>query len=268
MVRRISGSGQILLSMSVLALAGLSGCGGSVGTGGTNPLAAGPAANPGVSAAPVNPGRPGVTPSAVGDSVTANANGAVLTTTRTLSYDLSNAALSGGGWQATALLEADNADASSPRVMFDAAGNGFAAWTQNSDTIVRRYTASTATWSAPVILDTRAEEAHQARLAVDRSSGDAIVSWTQSDGTAESVYVSRFNSTANTWSSAQLLEEQQQRSESLARERFIIFHGTACCCRLAASRWRGQQHLLVEVGQRRMDRSDAGGYQRPTSAAP
>ncbi len=157
--------------------------------------------------------------------MTANANGAVLTSTRIVSYPLSNTALSGGGWQTTALLETDGEDASSPRVMFDAAGNGFAAWTQDSDTIVRRYTGSTATWSAPVILDTRTEQAHQARLAIDRSSGDAIVSWTQSDGTAESVYVSRFSASTSTWSAPQLVESDNSAVSAAPENSSLSFTG-------------------------------------------
>src|SRR5690606_8512725 len=57
-----------------------------------------------------------------------------------------------------------------------------------------------------VVLGDSAEPAFEARVAVDRVSGNAIAVWTQSDGTAESLHASRFNTLTNTWSAAELLE--------------------------------------------------------------
>jgi hypothetical protein len=211
MARHIGSLTHTLLSLSVLAV--LAGCGGPPVT--QNPLPAGssgpPAgANPGNgNPGPTNPGNPN-TPnpplSSIGQLATATANGAVLTATRTTVYNL-NSAIGSAGWQPTALLETNNSDAaSSPRVVFDRSGNGFVVWTQGSDMIARRYDAATTTWGTPVVLDNSTEVAREARVAVDRVSGNAIAVWTQSDGTAQSLHASRFNTLTNTWSASELLE--------------------------------------------------------------
>ncbi|MDY6944523.1 MAG: hypothetical protein SXG53_02295 [Pseudomonadota bacterium] len=209
MARHIGGFTHTLLSLSVLAV--LTGCGGPPVT--QNPLPAG-SSGPPAGGNPINPGNPGTgspgTPnppaSSIGRPATATANDAVLTATRTTVHNL-NAAIGSAGWQPTALLETNNSDpASSPRVAFDRSGNGFVVWTQGSDMIARRYTAATAAWGNPVVLDNSIAPAHQARVSVDRLSGNAIAIWTQSDGAAESLYASRFNTLTNTWSAAELLE--------------------------------------------------------------
>ncbi|MBL8266075.1 hypothetical protein, partial [Steroidobacter sp.] len=219
MTTRISSLGQVSLALSIAATLGLAGCGGTVGNGGSNPLASSSSPSTGgtvtvpssstpttTTPATSNP-TPGGTANAIGDPAVATANNAVLTNTRLVSYTLSNGALSSGGWQPTGLLENVNTTATSPRVVFDASGNAFAAWVQGTDCIVRRYVASTSTWSDAVTLDTsNTQAAHQARVAVDRSTGNAIVSWTQSDGTAESMYVSRYTASTNTWGAPEVLE--------------------------------------------------------------
>jgi LysM repeat protein len=223
MARGIGGIGHTLLSLSVLAV--LTGCGGgpgvtqnalpsgssgSSGTGGSGGNANPGPSNPGTT----NPGttNPGTTTppqvsEAIGDPAIATANSAVLTSTQTTVYNLNSVALGSSGWRPTARLETNNsADASSPRVAFDAAGNGFAVWALGNDIFMSRYTASTASWSSPIALDNGIDEAHQARVAVDRQTGNAVASWTQSDGVAESMYAARYNASTNSWTAPQLLE--------------------------------------------------------------
>lgn len=221
MARQIGNFTHTLLSLSVLAL--LSACGGPAVTenpapsgnsgppSGTNP---GPS-NPGTPNNPTNPGtnnpvpdtpNPPDAPNVIGEAATATANPAVLTTTRTTVYNLNAPALGAGGWQPTALLETGNVVARFPQVVFDRAGNGFAVWTQGTDMIARRYDGTAAAWDEPVVLDSNAAIANKARVAVDRATGNAIAIWTQNDGTAESLYSSRFNTLTNTWSNPELLE--------------------------------------------------------------
>lgn len=146
-------------------------------------------------------------PSGGGIPVQVNVDESQLTTTQINQYALNAAALTGlGGWQPADLLEFDHADASAPKIEFDAAGNGFAVWAQGSDILIRRYTASTGTWGAAVTLDARTEDAFQPLLAIDRDSGDAVVAWVQGDGTANSLYTRRFDAGTSTWGTTQLLE--------------------------------------------------------------
>lgn len=241
MTQRVDGITHILLSVSVLAL--LSACGGastqptvdnsSPPTGG-NPN---PPTNPGTPNEPTNPGtgdpgtpnepsnpgtgdpgtpnepsNPGTgdpgTPNepSFGEQATATADTDVLTSTRTTVYNLDSPVLGTGGWQPTALLETGNVAASSPRVAFDRSGDGFAVWAQGSDLMASRYDAASAAWGNAVVLDNSNEAVFQARIAVDRASGNAIAVWTQSDGVAASLHASRFNTLTYTWSAAEPLE--------------------------------------------------------------
>ncbi len=153
-----------------------------------------------------------VVPASIGyiesDSFSAPLNWALVNTTTTSYYQLNQAALTIplSDWSTPQLLESDNADAISARVAFDADGDGIAVWAQASDIIVRRYIASTATWSAAIVLDASVEEAFHPRLAIDRVTGNATVSWVQSDGAVASLYVSSFDATTNSWSAALPLE--------------------------------------------------------------
>ena len=235
MIRGIDGFGSKLLCVSMLALLGIGGCG-KVGVSQNDPPSSmtppgesgGPVAptptspTPGQPTNPTPPGGGGggggtggdpVTPNpptqAVGEPATATANGAVLTSTRTTVYNLNSSAIGEGNWEDAALLENDNSqgDALAPRVAFDAAGNGFAVWTFDSGYMyASRYIASAADWSAPLRLDSNVEFAREARVAVDRQSGNAIAAWVQSDGTALSQYVSLFDAAASLWSAPQLVE--------------------------------------------------------------
>lgn len=216
MARHIGGFKQSLLGLSVLAV--LAGCGGppvtqnalpagSSGPSGNNPIPSNPnPSNPGPNnPGPNNPSTPN--PGLVGEFATANANSAVLTTTRTMVYNLNTALLGANGWRPAAPLEHDDTTvAISPQVAFDASGNGFAVWIQGGDVLMSRYTATSASWSAALALDEGIDTAHQPLIAVDRDSGDAIATWTQSDGVAESIYAARFDASSNSWSAPETLE--------------------------------------------------------------
>lgn len=219
MARHIGGFTQTLLSLSVLAV--LAGCGGPPVT--QNPLPAGGSSgpptgtNPGNGGNPTNPGNPDPGTPNPPDSgeATATANSAVLTTTRTTVYNLNSAFLTPSGWRPAALLEhEDNVVASSPRVAFDMTGNGLAVWALGNDMLMSRYTASSASWSAPVALDNGIDNVNQPHLAVDRHSGNAVAIWQQSDGVAESLYASSFDADTNSWSAPQFLEASNHALDS------------------------------------------------------
>lgn len=249
MARRIGNFTHTLLSLSVLAL--LSACGGPAVT--ENPLPSGNSGPPtGTNPGPLNPGtgnpntpdapNPPDAPNLIGESATATANPAVLTTTRTTVHNLNAPALGAGGWQPTALLETSNTLATSPRVVFDRAGNGFVVWAQGSDTIARRYHATSGTWGEPVVLDSSTETANQARVAVDRVSGNAIALWTQNDGTADSLYASRFNTLTNTWSVAELLETAAGAVDTSVNNSSIAINGGQ-----AAVAWRQNDGATLNI---------------------
>ncbi len=109
-------------------------------------------------------------------------------------------------WDGELLLEASSTAASDPKIAFDANGDGLAVWSQGNDVIARRYTRSTNTWASAVTLDSRSDAAYSPQLAIDAATGNAIVAWVQSDGTANSVYVSRFIDSTSSWTTAVAVE--------------------------------------------------------------
>ncbi|WP_116809384.1 LysM peptidoglycan-binding domain-containing protein [Steroidobacter cummioxidans] len=282
MARVIGGIGHTLLSLSVLAV--LAGCGGgpgvtqnalpsggssgSPGSGGsggnanpgpTAPTPGGGTTNPGTTdPGTTNPGG-GTNPTtppvneAIGDLATATANSAVLTTTRTDVYNLNTVALGSSGWRPTALLEHDTVNLggerinTSPRVAFDAAGNGFAVWALR-DIFVSRYTASTASWSTPTVLDVGIDIAHQPRIAIDRPTGNAIVTWTESDGVAESIYATRFTAATNAWSTPEVLENSNNPVSGEDENSSVSVAGSQ-----AAVAWRQSDGTTLHVYLSRLE---------------
>ena len=241
MIRGMGRLRSNLLSVSVLALLGAAGCGqvnvtenavpssSTPGRGvSTTPSTPNNPTTPNTPSNPSNPSNPsGGTPSnpstpsgggsnpgtlnpptqAIGDPATATANGAVLTNTRTTIYDLDPNAVGQGSWQDAALLEDDDFSqgaALNTQVASDSAGNAIAIWRYEYGFVyVSRYTASTATWSDRIRLDSGTGEAVEPRIAVDSQSGNAIASWVQTDGTTLSQYVRRYDAATNIWAAAQ-----------------------------------------------------------------
>ena len=97
-----------------------------------------------------------------------------------------------------------------PQVVFDAAGNGAAVWSQfdglRKNIWTSRYTAGTNTWGAPSLIETNnGGDADFPQLALD-SAGNALVVWEQSDSTRRNIWVNRYTATSQSWGTAQLLE--------------------------------------------------------------
>ncbi|HEY5755997.1 MAG TPA: hypothetical protein VIU34_09240 [Steroidobacter sp.] len=241
MARGIGKFGHTVLSLSVLAVlagcsggpgvtqnalpAGSSGSSGSTGNTGGN-------ANPGPTAPSTGGGTTTPPPvnEAIGDVATATANAGVLTTTRTDVYSLNTATLGTSGWRPTALLEnmsvgGISEGANSPRVAFDGAGNAIAVWALG-DIFVSRYTAATASWSAPVALDDRIDRARQPRLTIDKASGNATVIWTQSDGTAESLFATSYTASTGAWSTPVVVENSSNAVDNGYENSAVAMNGS------------------------------------------
>ncbi|HWK48259.1 MAG TPA: hypothetical protein VNR40_00165, partial [Steroidobacter sp.] len=129
-----------------------------------------------------------------------------ISTTRTETHNLDQDQLTSvagsGSWSAAQLLETTNgANASSPSIVFDASGNGYATWVFNGDIYVRRYDAATAQWTAAVRLDSTTVLSGAPQLAVDRSTGKVVLAWMQSTGVA----ISNYDAVTDTWSAVELV---------------------------------------------------------------
>lgn len=112
----------------------------------------------------------------------------------------------GASWSGATLIESSSTAASLPVVRGDNQGNAIFAWAQGNDIKVRRYNDSTGTLEAEIVLDSRTNNVSTPALAVDRDTGNAIVAWVQSNGSANSTYARRYTASTNTWSAAVLLE--------------------------------------------------------------
>src|SRR5258706_6849765 len=141
-------------------------------------------------------------------SVTRNLNSGALSTTDTLTANLNSGALTAAGWAAaTAALDNLTQAASVPQVGFDSQGRAVALWLQNSHVFAGGYSANV--WGAPVQVDSSSNTnaVTVPQLFVDAASGNAIATWVQGDpatGNVTSAWVNRFVSGA--WQGAQLVE--------------------------------------------------------------
>ncbi len=115
----------------------------------------------------------------------------------------------GTGWSTPEPVESSANSASQPHVAIDASGNAMAVWTQKDGTstnvYARRYDASTSQWGAIELLDTNDFTAYSPKVAMT-STGDAIVVWTQSDGSRLSLWSRNYDASTATWGRTQLAE--------------------------------------------------------------
>lgn len=123
---------------------------------------------------------------------------------------MANRYVVGIGWGLAVAVEADNtADALSPRVAVDPAGNAIAVWYKSDGTRTNiwanRYTSLG--WGTPALIETdNAGDARFPEIGVD-SAGNAIVVWQQSNGSYNSVWANRY-SVATGWGTAVTIESQ------------------------------------------------------------
>jgi YD repeat-containing protein len=135
-------------------------------------------------------------------TVSLPANAAALsntdTQTTTTTYDLNGSALTAPavGWTPGAIVSTTDPAApaaTNPSVAFDQNGNGVAVYTQGGHVLASVYDKASGAWSAPKILDNLPGALATAapQLSVSET-GNALVTWAQSDGTAQSVYARRY----------------------------------------------------------------------------
>ncbi len=115
-----------------------------------------------------------------------------------------------GAWGTAALIETDNAYASSPQIAFDDSGNAIAVWQQfdgaRDSMWANRYTAATDAWGTAALIETdNAGSAFNPQLALD-GSGNAIAVWRQSDGTRDNIWANRYTAATGAWGTAALIE--------------------------------------------------------------
>ena len=120
-----------------------------------------------------------------------------------------NCVASNGNWQGAERREltADGVEGSSAKVRFDAAGNALLVWAQGNGSFVRRLWTSryspSSGWSAPTLRDTGGGAVAGGDLAVE-ANGNAILVWSETDGTNYNVWARRFIS--GSWGSAAPIE--------------------------------------------------------------
>ena len=95
----------------------------------------------------------------------------------------------GGNWQEAVLIETDLGDVCTPQIAMDPAGNAVAVWAQDDGTgmstfdIWANHYLKDKGWQEAVHLEMTAEDAFSPQVAVD-PGGNAIVMWTQTDGSS------------------------------------------------------------------------------------
>jgi hypothetical protein len=100
-----------------------------------------------------------------------------------------------GVWQSPVLLGRDAGPYTIPRAEFDGNGNIIATWHQgpkdNSRVVAARYSASSESWSAPVLLDNGEGSAEHPIIAVN-GAGRAVVIWQQQDASFGHLWANRW----------------------------------------------------------------------------
>ena len=126
----------------------------------------------------------------------------------------SNRYTSGTGWGTATLIETDNSgDAFDPQVVIDSSGNAVAVWKQSDGTRwniwSNRYTAGVGWGTATLIETDNSGDATGPQVAVD-SSGNAVVVWSQTDGTRWNIWSNRYIFGVG-WGTATLIETDNSR---------------------------------------------------------
>ncbi len=122
-----------------------------------------------------------------------------------------------GVWSAPALVETEDGPLANhwsglnPALKVLPSGDAIAAWAQDdafsiSAVYAAWFDGATGTWSTPQILDSGVGDAYTVSVDV-ASNGVAVVTWQQSNGTALSIYASRYEPATGLWDAATLLEQ-------------------------------------------------------------
>jgi hypothetical protein len=94
-----------------------------------------------------------------------------------------------GAWYGATLLESSSTAINDPIVRVDGGGTAWVVWRAGGDVFARAM--SDGTLMPPIVLDSRSETVGSVSFALDSYTGYGVVAWTQSNGSAVSVYASR-----------------------------------------------------------------------------
>ncbi|HEV7609219.1 MAG TPA: hypothetical protein VGO61_17895 [Steroidobacteraceae bacterium] len=119
-------------------------------------------------------------------------------------------------WSGESALFLSSESPGTVRTAYDAAGNGFAAWTGFVGGVttmyVSRYDKATNAWQTPVAVDSYATGSASwwlPTISVD-DAGNAVLAWSRQDGTTYNMYVSRYSARGRAWSAALIIDTSSQ----------------------------------------------------------
>jgi hypothetical protein len=110
----------------------------------------------------------------------------------------------GTAWSAPVRIVTSGLGMGPPRLRADAAGNAIAVWFERpsarNEVHAARLTASSGSWSAPVMLNDGAAQAYEPEVAMT-TTGDAIVVWSEASdsGQASGIGANRYVASAAAW---------------------------------------------------------------------
>jgi YD repeat-containing protein len=111
-----------------------------------------------------------------------------------------------GSWGTATVLDSGSGVVGAVSLALDATGNAIVGWIQNDGSVAsayaKTYSASSASWSSVVTLESSSQVAGNIRVAMRGSN--AVATWTHNDGTNDNAYAATFNGTA--WSTAAAIE--------------------------------------------------------------
>lgn len=119
-----------------------------------------------------------------------------------------------GTWSAPVFVENDGSGhASNPGIAMDPnTGNAVAVWLKNDAASISsvwssRYTAAAGTWSAPALLETSDTGSALYPALAMNGAGDALVAWTQGDGSKLNLHANWLNGGSGLWSGPNQLDQ-------------------------------------------------------------
>jgi YD repeat-containing protein len=106
-----------------------------------------------------------------------------------------------GVWGGITTLDSGADTVSIASLAVDAAGNALVGWVQNSSSVAsllaKRYDVGTGSWGSETLVEPWASAVNATSISVAIDGANAVATWVQNDGTADSFYVARY--TAGAW---------------------------------------------------------------------
>jgi len=162
-----------------------------------------------------------------------------------------------GLWGTEVLIETDNTaghSASVPQIALDASGNAIAVWEQSDGSVVsiwaNRYDTTTGLWSTAELIETDNAAGHNGsvpQIALD-ASGNAIAVWEQSNGSVDSIWANRYDTTTGLWSEATVIETDNDTGHNGSEPQIALdASGNAIAV------WRQSNGSVVSIWANRYD---------------